>query len=251
MGTKRGIRQGSPVSPLLANIFFDAYIDRPWYRRWAQWPLIRYCDDLLALCTTAEEAADAYQKLAALAASAGTPLKGLAAGDCICNLQAGEPVQWLGFTLQRQGDHVAIRVGKAAWDKLSWHLAEAHLADGSPLRASAAALGWLQYLAPCFPFTDHGKVISKLRRIAADLAFDELSTTRVLQRSWERAYVRWNQLYAHVAATMPSSLRHLAEYGGSNCANSDAARGPDSRVPHGRMATGFVPTRNTEYGRTS
>ena len=50
-----GIPQGSPLSPLLANIYL-ADFDR---KIGARWTLIRYADDLVVLCKTEKEAKDA------------------------------------------------------------------------------------------------------------------------------------------------------------------------------------------------
>jgi hypothetical protein len=59
-GTKRGIRQGSPASPLLTNIFYDNCLDRPWHPSRPELPLFRYAADMLLVCQTIEDATDAY-----------------------------------------------------------------------------------------------------------------------------------------------------------------------------------------------
>lgn len=42
---QRGIIQGSPLSPLLLNVYLDHFLDQPWQRQTLALPLIRYADD--------------------------------------------------------------------------------------------------------------------------------------------------------------------------------------------------------------
>ena len=54
-----GTPQGSPVSPLLANIALNA-LDEEWQREgWRLGELVRYCDDFVVLCPTKERAVQA------------------------------------------------------------------------------------------------------------------------------------------------------------------------------------------------
>jgi len=73
-GTRRGLRQGNPSSPLFANLFFDFHLDRPWNARHPDLPVIRYLDDVLLLCSSVDEAKIAYPALASQATAIGTPL---------------------------------------------------------------------------------------------------------------------------------------------------------------------------------
>jgi CRISPR-associated protein Cas1 len=62
-GTARGVPQGSPLSPLLSNLYldpFDEALQRSPYRP------IRYSDDFVVLCRTWKEAAAAYELVEAL-----------------------------------------------------------------------------------------------------------------------------------------------------------------------------------------
>lgn len=63
-----GSPQGSPISPLLANVYLNA-LDRAWEdRHGALGVLVRYCDDLLILCRTRAQAEAAMAELRALLA---------------------------------------------------------------------------------------------------------------------------------------------------------------------------------------
>ena len=61
--TERGTPQGGPLSPLLANLYMH-YFDRLWRREGRQFgQLIRYADDFVVLCPSAELAAAALEKV--------------------------------------------------------------------------------------------------------------------------------------------------------------------------------------------
>jgi RNA-directed DNA polymerase len=63
-----GSPQGSPISPLLANVYLNA-LDRAWEDRHGELGvLVRYCDDLVILCRTKAQAEAALRELRALLA---------------------------------------------------------------------------------------------------------------------------------------------------------------------------------------
>ncbi|MGH2741153.1 MAG: group II intron reverse transcriptase/maturase [Thermoleophilaceae bacterium] len=63
-----GSPQGSPISPLLANVYLNA-LDRAWEERHGGLGvLVRYCDDLVILCKTEAQAEAAMRELRALLA---------------------------------------------------------------------------------------------------------------------------------------------------------------------------------------
>jgi len=64
-----GSPQGSPISPLLANVYLNA-LDRAWEdRHGSLGVLVRYCDDLVILCRTKAQAEAALKELRALLAA--------------------------------------------------------------------------------------------------------------------------------------------------------------------------------------
>jgi RNA-directed DNA polymerase len=63
-----GSPQGSPISPLLANVYLNA-LDRAWQdRHGGLGVLVRYCDDLVILCRSKAQAQAALSELRALLA---------------------------------------------------------------------------------------------------------------------------------------------------------------------------------------
>jgi group II intron reverse transcriptase/maturase len=91
-----GSPQGSPISPLLANVYLNA-LDRAWEdRHGGLGVLVRYADDLLILCRTRAQAEAAMAQLRALLADLGL---GLAEDKTrlVCVNEEGEGFDFLGF----------------------------------------------------------------------------------------------------------------------------------------------------------
>jgi RNA-directed DNA polymerase len=66
-----GTPQGSPISPLLANIALHR-LDRAWQAKDRRaGTLVRYADDFVVVCRTAEQAKDAWRRARAVLAEAG------------------------------------------------------------------------------------------------------------------------------------------------------------------------------------
>ena len=70
--TVAGTPQGGVISPLLANIFLHAF-DRAWAEH-GTGELVRYADDFVVLCTTRDQAEDAYRRAEALLGDLGLEL---------------------------------------------------------------------------------------------------------------------------------------------------------------------------------
>ncbi len=80
-----GSPQGGPVSPLLCNVYLHR-LDRTWSRR-GHGTLVRFADDLIALCTSREQAEAALERLKVLLAELGLEPK--AAKTRIVRLEVG------------------------------------------------------------------------------------------------------------------------------------------------------------------
>jgi RNA-directed DNA polymerase len=89
-----GTPQGGVVSPCLCNVYLHR-LDRQWAKR-GHGVLVRYADDLLAMCRTHEEAEAALASLRLILAELGRELKD--AKTRIVHLaEGGEGVDFLGF----------------------------------------------------------------------------------------------------------------------------------------------------------
>jgi group II intron reverse transcriptase/maturase len=115
-----GSPQGSPISPLLANVYLNA-LDRAWEDRHGDvGVLIRYCDDLVILCRTKVQAQVALQELRALLAALHLELAD-AKTRLVCLDDDGEDsFDFLGFhhqmveSFRRPGLHFLARWPSAA-----------------------------------------------------------------------------------------------------------------------------------------
>ena len=89
-----GTPQGGVISPVLCNVYLHR-LDREWQTR-GSGVMVRYADDLLALCKNRQEAESAIEAFEAVLADMGLELK--EAKTQIVNLRdGGEGVDFLGF----------------------------------------------------------------------------------------------------------------------------------------------------------
>jgi RNA-directed DNA polymerase len=89
-----GTPQGGVVSPLLANVYLHR-LDRAWQAR-GHGILVRFADDLLAICRTRQEADDALAAMTAILGELGLSLKPVKTR--IVHLrEGGEGLDFLGF----------------------------------------------------------------------------------------------------------------------------------------------------------
>lgn len=105
-GSKRGLLQGAPLSPLILNVFLDHLKDKVWEKLHPGLPSLRTADDTLVLYRSKEEARKAHEELQRILVPTGMMLKH-APQRAIRNLATGDNAQWLGFD---------IRLGKRGLD---------------------------------------------------------------------------------------------------------------------------------------
>ena len=68
---ERGTPQGSPISPLLANLFMHYAFDKWMDREYSRCPFERYADDVVIHCDTEQQAQQLWADLAARLGSPG------------------------------------------------------------------------------------------------------------------------------------------------------------------------------------
>jgi RNA-directed DNA polymerase len=91
-----GTPQGSPVSPLLANIALHV-LDQTWTKMGRRWgTLVRYCDDFVVICPTRERAEQARDLAAATLAGLGLRLHPDKT-RIVCLRHGAEGFDFLGF----------------------------------------------------------------------------------------------------------------------------------------------------------
>lgn len=196
-GRARGIPQGSPISPLLLNAYADRHLDRAWRER-SDLTMIRVADDLLILCRTRGMARAAHGLLAQLTTAAGLPLKH-EAREATCEVGAGQPVDWLGYRIHRDGSELVVRAGPKSHNSLAQHLEATHADPWAPVVANWVITGWFDQMGPCWPYERAEEVHDRVGTVAQRLAFDETPPLEEAQERWQRAYARYTAIKRAVA----------------------------------------------------
>ena len=88
-----GTPQGGPLSPLLCNVYLHR-LDRVWEVR-EHGVLVRYCDDLVVMCSTRRQAQDALARLKSVLAGLGLEVK--ATKTRIVHLTEGKDAEGFDF----------------------------------------------------------------------------------------------------------------------------------------------------------
>jgi hypothetical protein len=82
--TGAGTPQGSPISPLLANVALHV-LDQAWAQGGRSLGvLVRYCDDFVILCRTRQRAEQARRLVAEILATLGCTCTPTRPGSCAC-----------------------------------------------------------------------------------------------------------------------------------------------------------------------
>ena len=138
-----GTPQGGVISPLLANIYLDS-LDHLVVRR--GWQMVRFADDFVILCRTAEEAREALTVVTAWTAEAGLRLHPEKTRLADLNID-GEEFTFLGYRFTRKWH----AVGKKARERIRERVRELTPRNfGNSLKVAVERLntvlrGWYQY----------------------------------------------------------------------------------------------------------
>ncbi|HVX62146.1 MAG TPA: RNase H family protein [Pirellulales bacterium] len=212
---KRGLRQGSPLSTLLMNLYLDHFLDRPWARRHPTSPLLRYIDDLLVLCQAGDDARNLYADLRRRLESAAMPLKGNSEAS-ICDLAAGQNAHWLGFDVMKAGDggvQFKLPGGGTSctdrWqDELNTRLLQAQSRADAPRMAVRIIHGFVEAMGPAAEHLDRRRIYDRIAIAAKDCGFEEIPEFFTFTQRLQSAKRRWNK-------TLKNARRNLVANGDS------------------------------------
>jgi len=192
--TSRGVAQGSPLSPILLNVYLDQHLDHQWDHQ--RWPMVRYADDIIVLAKSRLEWDAALRALENLLRPNGLTLR-----DKTPEMTCGDRANWLGLALTGDGKRMRTDLSEAAWDRLEDGLRYALSVDGPSRTVTRQVLsGWLDYAGPAYR---RGRRYKSFREQFVDRVATKLTKVgrmeghrmppRVIHHAWATSGVRWRK----------------------------------------------------------
>ena len=169
----KGLRQGSPLSPLLLDAYLDHFLVRQWERASPALPLLKYVDDILICGRTRTEVESASESLVNILRSCGLATKANA-NDAVRELSDSTLIEWLGMRVTRHTDRLAIAPTERSWRNLEEALADAQSRPNAAVLANQVVRGWVNQLGPCYETLNLRDTYRRVREIAGVQGFDEL-----------------------------------------------------------------------------
>lgn len=194
----QGLRQGSPLSALLLNLYLDHLLDRPWRRSHPDCPLIRYADDILIACRSKQEAIQCYRDLLEMLRPHGMKPKE-PEGQAVIELEQ-EEVPYLGFLLSIEDGILTTRIAPRSYNNLRCNLLEedVHCKKNDPQikkDLTRCVLNWINYYGPAYAAEDRSSVYCTALRIMTELGkAAEMPRRKKFNSIWRTAYERYRQL---------------------------------------------------------
>jgi hypothetical protein len=189
-----GIDQGNAVSPVALLLRLHHVLSLPQPRDAADQDnpprQFQYADNLVYICRSVSEGAQALQRARALLQPAGFTLKG-EDGPPVNLKRQGAKVQILGFQVSYRNGRMRYGLGKKAWNNLEQRMVEAHSADNPGKAAVAAIRGWMAGYGPAFEDVMENSALERVRRTASRNGFRELGTEDEAKRWLCGARQRW------------------------------------------------------------
>ena len=184
-----GLRQGSPLSPVMLNLYLDHFLDRPWVKLHPETRLVRYADDIAIACRSYEEAVKCYEAIIIQLRPHGMSIKENAQ-QAIVELGA-HPVSYLGFLVSMSSCGTCVTIGEKGLLHLEHSLAIANRkgCDDSMLNALG---GWLDYFGPAYKNENKHSIYAGIQAIFASLNRISIVPNKLrFFQEWELGYKRY------------------------------------------------------------
>ena len=185
-----GLDQGSPLSPILLNLWLHHGLDLPYSADPANPPQYRYADDLTYLCCSVPDGRQAIRRVKELLAPTGLQLRDMDVQPTNLRRQ-GARAQVLGFLVSQQDGRLVLGIGPDAWAGLRQGLTEAYEAQHPTETAQAVISGWLAAYGMAVESEDVTGVVDGILQTAAQLGHRELTSRPELETAILEAQVRW------------------------------------------------------------
>lgn len=186
----KGLRQGSPLSPLMLNLYLHHHLDRFWAKTYADNPLIRVADDILVLCGDRQWAETLYDDLSERLGKIGLKLKESKA-DAIHDLSQGDAVDWIGYRVQGGGERLHVSVSDRGWEGLVEQLALAGKELDRNDRGNAVLRGWIGQQGACFDPEYVPEIRKWMAAVAKENGIKNPLSQEYVKKYWQRAHARW------------------------------------------------------------
>lgn len=203
---RRGILQGSSLSPMLLDVYLSHLLQQPWRRDPSLPPQLRYVDDILCACRADDDFKAIYDRLAAMLQSAGFQCKH-GHEKAAVDLRSDE-ARWLGYRLKYAHETLEIRSKYFSCDfaetesegrkLLLDKLVRLHERPDAWRYVDTLIYGLVGHLAPTLPFVDAQRVYAQIQSVAREGGFDEIPTRDEVLWRWQIAHSRWLQRCARV-----------------------------------------------------
>jgi retron-type reverse transcriptase len=194
---ERGLRQGSPLSPLLMDLYLDHFLVRRWSRDNPNAVLLKYVDDLLVLCPTAADASEASHNLRLRLRESGFDTK-YSEDEAVGNLTDARSTEWLGMELSVRDGRFQVIPGERTWRQLQEHLTRAQDRPNAPVLADQVIAGWVNQLGPCYESCDRPEIYERVQDLAGTNGFDEVVPYEQFHDVLHHAYLGWQGYRATV-----------------------------------------------------
>lgn len=195
---KRGIAQGSPLSPLLLNVYLDRFVDRPWRERHARTPLLRYADDMLIICGSEASGFQMSSELREMLIPAGMHLPA-SSSSTVADLSREQYCDWLGFTIRMYEGRPLASFTPGAFRSLQDALSKSRDHDNPQHSADSVWRGWLKAFRATYAAYDENErvnVVAEIQTTFERVGLKPPSSSRI-HSYWRDRWLKvagWNPL---------------------------------------------------------